>query len=153
MKWYKSYNNTPNNGILPPPDSLAGYHAVCGVGWDKDGLWVKNSFGEQWGHNGYFKILFSKWDIVQPYACYDLLDLLDNNKKMKLAIDKNDDQYLVEETCKFGVSIANPDILSDIVGHFARLGIVLESPELTDMTPYFIIHGAPAKDIKMFFNT
>ena len=88
MKWYKSYNNTPNNGILPPPDSLAGYHAVCGVGWDKDGLWVKNSFGDQWGHNGYFKILFNKWDVVQPYACYVLLDLLANNKKMKLIREK-----------------------------------------------------------------
>ena len=72
---------------------------------------------------------------------------------MKLVIDKNDDQYLVEETCKFGVSIADPDILSEIAGHFAILGIVLESPELTDMTPYFIIHGAPAKKIKEFFNT
>ena len=82
MRWYASYNNTPKNGILPAPDHLVGYHAVCGVCWDKEGLWVKNSFGEQWGHNGYFKILFSKWDVVQPYACYVLLDLPNNKKTM-----------------------------------------------------------------------
>ena len=152
MKWYESYRNTPKSGILLAPDHLVGYHAVCGVGWDKDGLWVKNSFGESWGNNGYFKILFDKWDVVQPYAAYVLLDLPNNNKKMKIVIDKNDDQYLVEETCKFGVSIANPDILNEIVGHFAKLGIVLERPELTDMTPYFVIHGATARELKEFFN-
>ena len=76
----------------------------------------------------------------------------DETKTMILVIDKNDDQYLVEEACKFGVSIADPDMLSEIVGHFSKLGITLESPELTDMAPYFIIHGATAKKIKEFFN-
>lgn len=83
VRWYNSYNRCPQSGILPAPDRLVGYHAVCGVGWDKDGLWVKNSFGTHWGHNGYFKILFSEWDVVQPYACYILLDLLNNKTNNK----------------------------------------------------------------------
>lgn len=113
IRWYNSYNKCPQSGILPPPDRLVGYHAVCGVGWDKDGLWVKNSFGENWGHNGYFKILFDKWDIVQPYACYVLLD---NNKKMKLIgleIDgKKTDQYVEENGVKH--KLANVAMLEDL---------------------------------------
>lgn len=89
IKWYDSYNRCPQSGILPPPDRLVGYHAVCGVGWDKDGLWVKNSFGDKWGNNGYFKILFSKWNVVQPYACYALIDLQNNNNDMKKIIGDN----------------------------------------------------------------
>ena len=99
MKWYDNYNRCPQSGILPAPDRLVGYHAVCGVGWDKTGLWVKNSFGEQWGHNGYLKILFSKWDVVQPYACYVLLD---KKKTMKLIGDNlnKKDLYAIGEDGK-----------------------------------------------------
>ena len=60
VRWYNSYNNTPKTGILPTPDRLVGYHAVTGVGWEEDGLWVKNSFGKSWGNNGYFKIMFGR---------------------------------------------------------------------------------------------
>ena len=87
LKWYDSYNRCPQDGVLPAPDRLVGYHAVCGVGWDKDGLWVKNSFGERWGNKGYFKILFSKWNVVEPYACYVLLDkpnIMTNVKIIKI---------------------------------------------------------------------
>ena len=113
MKWFASYNRCPQSGILPPPDRLVGRHSVCGVGYDKDGLWVKNSFGERWGNNGYFKILFDKWDVVQPYACYILLA---NPKKMKLKglekDGKKTDQYV--EVSGVNHKLANLAMLEDL---------------------------------------
>lgn len=46
MTWYKSYNNTPKSGILPlPSGGDVGGHAISAIGYDKNGLWVKNSWG------------------------------------------------------------------------------------------------------------
>ena len=151
MKWYDSYNRCPQSGILPSPDRLVGYHAVCGVGWDKDGLWVKNSFGEQWGHNGYFKILFDKWDVVQPYACYVLLDLKTNNNKMILA-KQHGHICLIDEAGKFGWSIPEPKHQIDVTKHFKKCGIDLGEPIKKDLTGYYLVRGATAFDIKEFFN-
>ena len=95
IKWYDSYNRCPQSGILPPPDRLVGYHAVCGAGWEEDGLWVKNSFGAHWGHNGYFKILFDKWNVVQPYACYVLLDIFNNKTNKKTMFIRQQGDYKV----------------------------------------------------------
>jgi len=39
--------------------AFAGGHAVLVVGWTSDGCWiVKNSWGQNWGEQGYFKIKF-----------------------------------------------------------------------------------------------
>lgn len=109
-----------------------------------------NSWSNLWGDIGwgwlkanYFGSLFNLWTLI---------DNPNNNKKMKLTIDSNNDQYLVEETCKFGVSIANPEMLNEIVEHFTKLGMKLDEPVKTDMTSYFIMRGATAKMIKEFFN-
>jgi len=39
---------------------LRGGHAVCIVGWDNRGFIVKNSWGDGWGEDGYFRIAFSE---------------------------------------------------------------------------------------------
>lgn len=150
MKWYRSFNAC--TGVLPLPDTWVGNHAVACVGYNEKYLIVKNSFGEAWGDKGYFYIPFKDWNKYSIYNIWILLDLQNNTKKMKLTIDSNDDQYLVEESCKFGVSIANPEMLGNVVEHFAKLNQPLGEPVLTDMTSYFIMRGATAKMIKEFFN-
>lgn len=75
-----------------------------------------------------------------------------NFSNMKLLIDNNNDQYLADEDSKFGVSIADEEMLCEITTHFAKLGVELKKPVLTDMTPYYIVHGSSTRKIKMFFN-
>lgn len=52
IPWYGSYN-APKNGYLYL-DNNSGFlgHAVLVVGWKKDALVIKNSFGESWGLSG-----------------------------------------------------------------------------------------------------
>lgn len=49
---------------------LTGYHAVCVVGYDdSDGCWiVKNSWGKDWGDNGFFKIRYGECGIDTQYS-------------------------------------------------------------------------------------
>jgi len=50
---------------------LAGYHAVCIVGYDDQGWKVKNSWGTGWGEAGYFRILYSQMtNSVQFGTCF-----------------------------------------------------------------------------------
>ena len=79
-------------------------------------------------------------------------DLISKNKNMILTIDKNNDQYLVEESSKFAVSIADEKMLEKITSHFVKNGIELEAPALTNMKEYLIIRGATKKELKEFFN-
>jgi len=56
--------NVAKTGILElpkPNETFLGGHAVCAVGYNiSDGqLLVRNSWGEGWGQNGYFKMPFS----------------------------------------------------------------------------------------------
>lgn len=48
-------NATQNNGKLDvyKPDTIRGSHAVALVGYTKDGFIVMNSWGTNWGENGY----------------------------------------------------------------------------------------------------
>jgi len=50
---------------------LAGYHAVCIVGYDDTGFKVKNSWGTGWGESGYFRIKYSQMtNSVQFGTCF-----------------------------------------------------------------------------------
>ena len=75
-----------------------------------------------------------------------------NNKKMFLTIDSDKNQYLVDEISKFAVSIADEKMLEEITSHFAKSGIELEKPALTDMLGYLVIRGATAFRWKEFLN-
>ena len=74
MMWYKSYNKPNADGKLPLPDKKADGHAVVCCGWDKDKLWVRNSWGTKYGKNGYFYIPFNEFDKHQIWSAWILLD-------------------------------------------------------------------------------
>lgn len=50
--------------------NLAGYHAVCVVGYDDPaGCWIaKNSWGTAWGDNGFFRIRYGECGIDSQFA-------------------------------------------------------------------------------------
>jgi C1A family cysteine protease len=52
--------------------TLRGYHAVCCVGYsDDEGCWIcKNSWGEDWGESGYFRIAYGQCEIDTRFAMY-----------------------------------------------------------------------------------
>lgn len=83
MGWYRSYRDC--KGVLPLPKDWFANHCVAAVGYDKNDLIVKNSYGVDWGDKGYFKIPFKDWDQHKIYHPYIVLDInKPNNKKMKL---------------------------------------------------------------------
>ena len=52
--------------------NLAGYHAVCVVGYDDSGgCWIaKNSWGPNWGASGFFEILYGECGIDSQFPFY-----------------------------------------------------------------------------------
>lgn len=59
-----SFENLPASGLLALPkknEAILGGHAVVAVGYDanKKFVWVRNSWGPNWGINGYFKMPFA----------------------------------------------------------------------------------------------
>lgn len=75
MMWAKSYNRPNPDGKLPLPDKFVLGHAITAVGWDKDKLWVRNSWSKNWGLNGYFYIPFNEFEKHQIWNAWILLDL------------------------------------------------------------------------------
>lgn len=54
--------------------NLVGYHAVSVVGYDDNlGCWIcKNSWGTNWGDNGWFKIAYGQAGMDTQFAFYDV---------------------------------------------------------------------------------
>jgi len=55
-------------------NDLRGYHCICVVGYDdKQGCWIcKNSWGTNWGDQGFFKIGYGQAMIDTKFAFYDM---------------------------------------------------------------------------------
>ena len=68
---YESFESdeVARTGIVPMPnkckEQLLGYHAICMLDYDKDGVWCLNSWGKYWGKGGTFHL---PWDFVLKYA-------------------------------------------------------------------------------------
>jgi C1A family cysteine protease len=68
---YNDFFNYTSGYYKYTSGSLAGYHAVCIVGYDDQGFKVKNSWGTGWGESGYFRILYSEMtSSVQFGTCF-----------------------------------------------------------------------------------
>ena len=54
------YSGFSGNTPLPEPKEMcSGYHALCLVGWDKEGWILQNSWGYEWGNKGFLHIPFA----------------------------------------------------------------------------------------------
>ena len=75
MRWYKSYNRPAKDGRLSLPDKVVGGHAIDIVGWEKDNLWLRNSWGKPWGADGYFYIPFDEFKKHDIWNARVILDI------------------------------------------------------------------------------
>lgn len=76
MQIYDDFYAYSNGVYVRTSDNKQGWHIVLLVGWDdSDNSWiVKNSWGEDWGMQGYFKIDRGEWSCV-PDNWNDLTSL------------------------------------------------------------------------------
>jgi len=75
MRWYRSYYKEDKNGRLPPPDGdNVGGHAISCVGWTKNKLWFRNSWGTDYGKDGYFYIPFGEFNQHDFWNAWIMLD-------------------------------------------------------------------------------
>lgn len=58
MKWFREYWKSNQDGYLELPKTPSSAHAFSYIGWEtaitKVRHWFRNSFGNDWGYNGYF---------------------------------------------------------------------------------------------------
>jgi C1A family cysteine protease len=63
---YESFESdaVATTGLVPlpaPDEGILGGHAVLAVGYEPDGAWCRNSWGDAWGAHGYFRL---PWDYI-----------------------------------------------------------------------------------------
>jgi hypothetical protein len=49
------------DGTIPEGNSTLGGHAFAIVGYDRDGLWIQNSWGRGWGKGGFARLPYDDW--------------------------------------------------------------------------------------------
>ena len=75
MMWHKAYNRPAMDGRLPLPDKQVGGHALVAIGFTKDRLWIRNSWGVNYGFGGYFYIPFDEFNKHTIWDAWCLTDL------------------------------------------------------------------------------
>ena len=83
------YFKTPDNWVMPIPkdtEKFFGYHCVCAIGYNEDGIIIQNSWGKNWGSNGLAVLpwdypLQEEWTVVDEVKQWDVIELtIDSNK-------------------------------------------------------------------------
>jgi len=60
--WYRLFMPDVESHVeRKPGDDDKGGHAFVIVGYDGDGLWVHNSWGPEWGSDGYARLTYDDW--------------------------------------------------------------------------------------------
>lgn len=58
---HEGWDAVKRNGIIPFPGNYTGGHAFAIVAYDERGFWIQNSWGSDWGMNGFALISYDDW--------------------------------------------------------------------------------------------
>jgi hypothetical protein len=58
---HEGWSDVRADGIIALSETVIGAHAFALVGYDGDGFWLQNSWGEEWGDRGFGKISYADW--------------------------------------------------------------------------------------------
>lgn len=58
---HEGWSDVRADGVIELEDAIIGAHAFAIVGYDADGFWLQNSWGEEWGDRGLGKIGYADW--------------------------------------------------------------------------------------------
>lgn len=58
---HEGWDNVGPDGLIPPSESEDGGHAFAIVAYDEQGFWVQNSWGPDWGRQGFGRIAYDDW--------------------------------------------------------------------------------------------
>jgi len=58
---HSGWDNVGSDGRIPFVDDYEGGHVFAIVGYDREGFWIQNSWGPDWGDRGLAHILYDDW--------------------------------------------------------------------------------------------
>jgi hypothetical protein len=58
---HEGWDKVTKNGIIPLKEQMLGGHAFAIVAYDAEGFWVQNSWGGNWGMEGFARIGYDDW--------------------------------------------------------------------------------------------
>ena len=58
---HSGWDKVKRDGLILQEDNIEGGHAFAIVGYDQDGFWIQNSWGEDWGRRGFAHISYDDW--------------------------------------------------------------------------------------------
>jgi len=128
MPWYESYNKPETDGKLPLPSGNKSGHAVLCIGWDNEKLWFKNSWGSNWGKEGYFYIPFADFPKYEIWDVRILLDLERPTQEMIGWVAENYLRFINQPPFKTG------DLVSPIASLRLRTNPTIYAPILKQFT-------------------
>lgn len=58
---HEGWDKVTGNGIIPVSEQMLGGHAFAIVAYDDLGFWIQNSWGGEWGMEGFARISYDDW--------------------------------------------------------------------------------------------
>src|SRR5688572_16493772 len=58
---HAGWQSIPQSGLIPLKSEMLGGHAFVLVAYDSEGFWLQNSWGSDWGTDGFAKISYDDW--------------------------------------------------------------------------------------------
>jgi len=58
---HEGWDNVGADGLIPPSEAEDGGHAFAIVAYDEEGFWIQNSWGPDWGRQGFGRIAYDDW--------------------------------------------------------------------------------------------